>query len=76
MKQILLLAAIYSLIFHQSQKQGEQKVIPAAEKTITKEAIYSRVQQSQIALHNEGIKYAGFAGIMSKNANIDWIKNE
>jgi len=76
MKQVLLLVAIYSLIFHQSQKQTEQKMVPVAKKTITKIAASNQVQRPQIALLNIGIEYTGFTGIMNKNANIDWIENE
>ena len=39
MRQLLMIAAIYSLIIHQSQKQAKQKLPPVLQKANTKTAI-------------------------------------
>jgi len=50
MRQLLLVAAIYSLIIHQSQKQAKQKMLPAVKKTITKTTIPVVTRQQPITL--------------------------
>ena len=50
MKQLLLVAAIYSLIIHQSQKQAKQKVLPAVKKAITKTTTSVVPRQQPITL--------------------------
>jgi hypothetical protein len=38
MKQVLLLAAIYSLVLYQSQKNAKEKILPAAQRSVAKAA--------------------------------------
>lgn len=50
MRQLLLVAAIYSLIIHQSQKQAKQKMLPVVKKTITKTTTPIVPRQQSITL--------------------------
>ena len=50
MRQLLLVAAIYSLIIHQSQKQAKQKALPAVKKAITKTTTTTVPRQQPITL--------------------------
>lgn len=53
MKQTLLLAAIYSLIIHQSRKNAKESTYPPAQKTITNAATLPiQYYQRQMALRN------------------------
>jgi hypothetical protein len=60
MKQLLLLAAIYSLILHQSQKETKQKHAPATKKTVTNVGMPVAPLQQQITLRSLNNENPGF----------------
>jgi hypothetical protein len=64
MKQFLLIAAIYSLIIHQSQKQAKQKMPPAVKKPMAKTTISVMPRQQLVPLNNLSYENSGFIGII------------
>ncbi len=64
MKQFLLIAAIYSLIIHQSQKQAKQKMPPAVKKPMVKTAISVMPRQQLVPLNKLSYENAGFISII------------
>ena len=76
MKQLLLLAAIYSLILHQSQKETKQKQPPAVKKAITNAVIHDAPRQQQITLRSLYNENPGFIGSIRNNAHTKLSENE
>jgi hypothetical protein len=62
MKQILLLAAIYSLVLYQSQKNAKEKILPAAQRPIAKAAsLPLKVYQQYLQLRQDNYGKTGSA---------------
>ena len=80
MNLILFLAAIYSLIIHQSHRKAWETVLPGEQKTKTQKVITGKFPssdkpyQQQFVLPKERIEHLGF--ISSNNAGIHAKWNE
>jgi hypothetical protein len=82
MKLILFLAAIYSLIIHQSQKKAWETVLPGEQKAKTQKVITgkfpasAKLHQQQLALPKDKIEQMSF--LSSNNARIapEWDKKD
>ena len=66
MKLILFLVAIYSLIIHQSRKNGRETELPGKQKTITQKLINQhppltdKIYPHQFAIPSDSIQRLGF----------------
>jgi hypothetical protein len=76
MKQLLLLAAIYSLILHQSQKETKQKQTPAVKKTIPNAVMPVVPRQLQVTLRSLSYGNPGFISSIRSNAHAKLSENE
>jgi hypothetical protein len=62
MKQVLLLAAIYSLVLYQSQKNAKEKILPAAQRPIAKAAsLPLKLYQQSLQLRHDNYGKTGLA---------------
>ena len=78
MKLILFLAAIYSLIIHQSQKKTWETVLPGEQKAKTQKVITgkfpasAKLYQQQFTLHRDSIERLSFLSSNDLSAHGTW----
>ena len=60
MKQVLLVAAIYSLVFYQSQKNAKEKILPAAQRPVAQAAsLPLKVYQQYLQMRHDSYGNTG-----------------
>ncbi|HMK26229.1 MAG TPA: hypothetical protein VK483_09390 [Chitinophagaceae bacterium] len=71
MKLVLFLAAIYSLIIHQSQKQAWETVLPGEQKTKTQKVITGKFPSS-VKPYRDSIERLNFLSINNLRSLGKW----
>lgn len=81
-RRILFLAAIYSLIIHQSRKNAWEMVIPGEQKTMTQKVITGnspspvKLYQQQFALRSDSIERLGFVSSNHAGTHAKWNEKD